>query len=163
MIPTASAMTSPFSLLWPTFALVALIFVVWAAMLVQRFAHMRRNPPERGDPLSGAAAKSYFGQADMPANNLANLFELPVLYFALVPLLLMFRQVSTAQLVLAWAFVGFRVAHSLVHIARGPVPVRFMLYAASTAVLVAMWIGFFVDALNAARLWDIHAGLLAQL
>lgn len=163
MIPTASAATSPFALLWPTFALVAVIVAVWAALLVQRFAHMRRNPPERGGQLSGEAGRRYFGAADSAANNLANLFELPVLFFALVPLLLMFRQVSTAQLVLAWAFVGLRAAHSIVHVARGPVPVRFMLYAASTAALVAMWIGFFVDALHAARLYDIHAGLLAQL
>ena len=108
-------------------------------------------------------SRRYFAPVEMPANNLANLFEMPVLFFALVPLLLMFRQVTAAQLALAWAFVALRAAHSVVHIARGPVRARFRIYAASVAVLTAMWIGFFVDALAAWRLWAIHAGLTAQL
>ena len=55
---------SPFALLWPTFALVALILAVWLALVVKRLRHVKANPPTR---------------------NLANLFEMPVLYFALVP------------------------------------------------------------------------------
>lgn len=163
MIPNPAAIASPFALLWPVFALVALVFAVWVTLFVQRIGHMRREPPDRDDLATGDAARRYFAPVEMPANNLANLFELPVLFFALVPLLLMFRQVTTAQLLLAWSFVGLRYAHSAVHIARGPVGARFLAYAASTAALSAMWIGFFVDAIRASRLYDIHSGVLAQL
>ena len=81
------------NILWPTFALVALIFVVWFTLFFQRMAHMRRNPPRRDDFADGEAALRYFRPVEMPANNLANLFEVPVLYFALVPL----NSLPTAQ------------------------------------------------------------------
>lgn len=163
MIAPASAGISPFALLWPTFAMVAVIMAVWVTLFIQRGRHLRRNPPQAEDFATGEAARRYFTPVEMPANNLANLLEMPVLFFALVPLLLMFRQVTTAQLLLAWFFVLLRAAHSAVHIARGPVRTRFRFYAASVAVLAAMWVGFFVDALAASRLWAIHEGLLAQL
>lgn len=160
MIPNSAAIYSPFVLLWPTFALVALVFVVWVALFIQRGRHIRANPPKPEDFTTGEAARRYLTPVEMPANNLANLFEMPVLFFVLVPLLLMFRQVTTAQLMLAWAFVGLRVLHSIVHIARGPVRTRFHVYAASVAVLSAMWIGFGWDAVQSSRLYNIHSSLL---
>lgn len=142
-------------LLWPTFALVALVFVVWGTLFAQRMAHMRQRKPSREDFASGAAARRYFEPVELPANNLANLFELPVLYFALVPLLIVTGQAHLPQVVLAWLFVALRAAHSYVHIGPKKVPLRFMLYLGSSAVLMAMWIGFFVDAVG-------MAGALAQ-
>lgn len=129
---------SPFALLWPTFALVALILGVWSALLFRRLRHIRANPPGREDLAGGEAARRYFAPVEMPANNLANLFEMPVLYFALVPLLLMFRQVTVAQLVLAWFFVILRTLHSMVHLGRNDVRTRFRLYLLSVAVLSAI-------------------------
>lgn len=156
MIPNPSAITSPFALLWPTFALVALVLAVWFTLLIQRMRHIKANPPTRESFATGEAARRYFQPVEMPANNLANLFEMPVLYFALVPLLLMFRQVTAAQLVLAWGFVGLRTLHSFVHIGPKNVRVRFLVYVLSVAALTAMWIGFFVDTLSAAELYAIH-------
>ncbi len=81
----------------------------------------------------------------MPGNNLRNLFEIPVLYFALVPLLLIFRHAGHIQVALAWAYVALRVAHSLIHITRKSANTRFMIYLGSCVVLSAMWIGFAID------------------
>ncbi|WP_375428314.1 MAPEG family protein [uncultured Sphingomonas sp.] len=163
MMPDPGAGLSPFALLWPTFALVAVIMAVWATLFVRRMRHIGRNPPKAEDFATGEAASRYFQPVEMPANNLANLFEMPVLYFALVPLLLMFRQVTTAQLLLAWFFVILRATHSFIHVGPNVIKARFGVYLASVAVLVAMWIGFFVDALAGSRLYSIHAGLMAQL
>ncbi|HEX8383679.1 MAG TPA: MAPEG family protein [Sphingomonas sp.] len=153
--------TSPFALLWPTFALVALIMGVWLTLMVRRLRHVKKNPPTRETFASGDAARRYFEPVETPADNLANLFEMPVLFFALVPLLLMFRQVTTAQLILAWLFVILRAAHSLIHLGPNVVKWRFQVYLASAALLFAMWIGFFVDALAGSRLYAIHSGLMA--
>jgi hypothetical protein len=142
-------------LLWPTFALVTLVFVVWGTLFAQRMAHMRRRKPSLDDFASSDAARRYFQPVEMPANNLANLFELPVLYFALVPLLIVTGQAHLPQVVLAWLFVSLRAAHSYVHIVVKKVPLRFVLYLGSSAVLMAMWIGFFIDAVG-------MAGALAQ-
>ena len=133
------------NIFWPTFALVALVFAVWMTLFVQRAAHMRRVPPAAGDMVTGDAARRYFQPVEMPANNLANLFELPVLYFALVPLLIITSNVNGFQVLLAWAFVLLRIGHSIVHIGPKNVPSRFILYLMSTIIVVAMWIGFFID------------------
>lgn len=139
------------NIFWPTFALVAVIFAVWMTMFVQRSAHMRRTPPGTEDFASGDAARRYFTPVEMPANNLANLFELPVLYFALVPLLIITGNVNTLQVLLAWAFVLFRAGHSIIHIGPKKVQARFIVYLLSTIMLVAMWVGFFVD-----MVWQAH-------
>ncbi|HEX7784169.1 MAG TPA: MAPEG family protein [Sphingobium sp.] len=132
-------------ILWPTFVLVGLVYVVWLLMIFQRFRHMKASPPQKQDFETGEAALRYFTPVEMPANNLRNLFEMPVLYFALVPLLLITRHANHVEVALAWTFVLLRVVHSIIHATSGPVMSRFLVYALSCAVLSAMWIGFAVD------------------
>lgn len=139
----------PPGIIWPTFALVALIFIVWFTLFVARFGHIKRNPPRAEDFATGEAAMRYFEPVEMPANNLRNLFEMPVLYFALVPLLLITHQSGHVQVVLAWIFVVLRAMHSFIHIGPKKVQPRFMVYLASCTVLSVMWIGFAVDMVGA--------------
>jgi len=141
-------MVQPLGILWPTFALVALIFTVWFILFVQRIGHMRRNPPRAEDIATGEAAMRYFTPVEMPANNLRNLFEMPVLYFALVPLLLITHHANHLQVLLAWIFVALRALHSFIHIGPKKVMPRFMIYLASCITLSAMWIGFAIDMLS---------------
>ena len=136
-------------ILWPTFALVALIFLVWFVLFIQRFGHMKRNPPRADDFAGREAATRYFRPVEMPANNLANLFEMPVLYFALVPLLLITHHANHVQVGLAWAYVVLRALHSFIHIGPKKIPPRFFVYLGSCIVLSAMWIGFAIDMLSA--------------
>ena len=144
----------PFSILWPTFALVALIFVVLIWLAVARSGHMRRHPPREADFASGEAAGRYFQPVEMPANNLRNLFEVPVLYFALVPLLILTRQADHLQVLLAWLFVILRWLHSFAHVVIRKVTLRAPFFWVSVLVLLAMWIGFFVDLAAAAHRYD---------
>ena len=95
----------PFSILWPTFALVALIYVIWFVMYVQRFALMKRTPPTAEDFATMDGGKRYFAPVEMPAANLINLFEMPVLFFALVPLLLITHHANPLHVALAWVYV----------------------------------------------------------
>jgi hypothetical protein len=141
-------MVQPLGILWPTFALVGLIFVVWLTLFVQRFGHMKRNPPTAADFATGEMAMRYFGPVEMPANNLRNLFEMPVLYFALVPLLLITHHANHVQVLLAWIYIALRAVHSFIHIGPKKVMPRFMVYLASCIVLSAMWIGFAIDMLT---------------
>ena len=139
----------PITILWPTLTLVALVFAVWLTLFIQRFGHMRRNPPTSQDFANGDAAIRYFRPVELPANNLANLFEMPVLYFALVPLLLITHHAGHLQVVLAWIFVLLRALHSFIHIGPKQVRVRFFVYFASCIVLCAMWIGLAIDLASA--------------
>ena len=142
------------SILWPTFALAALAFAIFLVMFVKRFGHIRANPPTAEDFATGEAALRYFTPVEMPANNYRNLFEMPVLYFALVPLLLITDQDSSVQVVLAWVYVALRYLHSFIHVGRGKAPVRAMLFVLSAVVLSAMWIGFAIDIASAQAMFD---------
>lgn len=86
-----------FHILWPTFAFVLLVFVVAGTLLVQRVRHLRRVPPRAEDFASGAAASRYFEPVSLAADNLRNLFEMPVLFLALVPLLMGTRQAASRR------------------------------------------------------------------
>jgi hypothetical protein len=133
------------AILWPTVALAAFVFVVWGTLVVQRYGHIRRNPPSAADLANREAAMRYFRPVEMSGNNLANLFEMPVLYFALVPLLVLTNHADGFQVVLAWLYVLFRGLHSFIHIASRQVNPRFIVYLASCLALLAMWAGFAIQ------------------
>lgn len=151
-----------FPLLWPIIAMAALIFVVWFVLIVRRFAHMKANPPRQENFASGSAAKDYFEPVELPANNLANLFEMPVLFFVIAILLLVTELANDIQVLLAWGFVVVRTIHSAFHIG-GRVRQRFFAYVVSMALLLAMWVGFTIDAVTQARAYaDTMATLEAD-
>jgi hypothetical protein len=135
------------AILWPTVALAALIFAVWAILLCKRFAHIAANRPTAANFAHSEAVGRYFRPVERPAQNLANLFEMPVLYFALVPLLLVTGSASGGQVALAWAFVTLRLVHTVIHIGPNTIRTRARIYIASSAVLFAMWLGLVIDLL----------------
>jgi hypothetical protein len=82
-----------------------------------------------------------------PSNNFKNLFELPVLFYALC---LYFYVTGTAQSVdvfAAWLFLLCRVIHSAIHCTVNIVMARFLAYFAAALALWfmlgrALWAGF---------------------
>lgn len=142
-----------FPLLWPIIALVALIFVVWTTMVVQRAKHRSAHPPSSDDFASRQSSLEYYRPVERPAANFINLFEMPVLFFVLAILLVVTELANDVQVLLAWLYVAARAVHSWFHIA-GRVKQRFLSYVVSVAILLAMWIGFTVDAVVSARAYN---------
>ncbi|CBF74960.1 MAPEG family protein [Aspergillus nidulans FGSC A4] len=71
------------------------------------------------------------------ADNFNNLLEQPTQFYAVtLALAIAHRGVDDpTDLKLAWLYVGLRVLHSLVHVTVNRIPVRFAIFAASSAVL----------------------------
>ena len=132
-------------IVYPTIAMALLVFVITIVLAVVRGRHMKANPPKPEDFADGASALRYFAPVEMAANNHRNLFEMPVLFFALVPLLMITGLDTKTQVWLAWAFVLLRAAHSYVHIGPKNVQRRAQLFMISSIVLMVMWIGFGID------------------
>ncbi len=151
-----------FHILWPTFAMVALCFAVFLTLAVRRMALVKATPPSREDFASVAGAQRYFQPVETVDRNLSNLFEMPVLFFAIVPLLMGTQQAGIAQVVLAWFYVICRAAHSWIHLGRNDVRSRFRAFLLSNVVLSAMWIGFFIDFAAAAVAYNHALGIAAQ-
>jgi hypothetical protein len=75
-------------------------------------------------------------------NNYQNQFELPVLFYAVVALLIATGLADGVSLVLAWAFVATRLVHSFIHIGTNNVVHRLFAFGAGLAILAAMWLWF---------------------
>lgn len=72
--------------------------------------------------------------------NYMNLLELPLLFYVVCILGFAVPTSSTLLLPLAWAYVALRMAHSLVHILYNNVLHRFLVFATSNFVLLALWV-----------------------
>jgi hypothetical protein len=120
----------------PFFATMILTLVVWTYMYVRRIAFIRSRNLSPGELAPLAFAQLSPPAVSNPSDNLKNLFELPVLFYALALYLFVTSQVDTTYLTAAWIFVAFRALHSAVHCTINVVMLRFYLYLIST---LAVW------------------------
>ena len=73
-------------------------------------------------------------------NHFHNLMEMPPLFYVVCILIMVMGTSDGLFVILAWIYVGLRVAHSLVHLTCNFVPLRFSFFFAGTIVLLAMWL-----------------------
>jgi hypothetical protein len=121
----------------PFFATMLLTLVVWVYMYIRRIAFIRSSNLRPGDlAVPGALAQLSPPGVSNPSVDLKNLFEIPVLFYALVLYLFATNQVDGSHVGAAWIFVVFRVLHSAVHCTINIVMLRFYLYLIAT---MAVW------------------------
>ena len=121
----------------PFFATMFLTLVVWAYMYVRRIGFIRSKGISPKDlAVPGELARLSPPEISNPSDNLKNLFEIPVLFYALALYLFATNQVDDAYVSAAWVFVAFRALHSVVHCTINLVMLRFYLYLLST---LAVW------------------------
>ena len=134
---------APNLILYPVFAMFALVAIVLLRMRSMRFAAVR----------SGEVSIKYYRayqEGDEPealrvvSRHFVNLFEMPVLFYVGVIMTYITQNVSAWMVVLAWIYVALRYVHSWVHLGSNDVPTRFRIYFASAAVLLLMWTTLFV-------------------
>lgn len=134
------------SIFIPFVGMMLLTAAVWFYMYYLR---LRFLVSEKIDPQQAATTQQMLEivpyRVNLPSENLINLFELPVLFYALCIYLYITGQVSPAYLVLAYCFFAFRVMHSVIHCTYNRVTHRFYTYALSAFVLWAMVLMASVD------------------
>jgi hypothetical protein len=128
-------------ILKPVAVLIAwsLVMLIW--MLAARMPALKRA----GIDISKAVGGKPGGldgvvedKAQWPAHNYIHLMEQPTLFYA-ATLLLAFMGVGTGvNVIIAWGYVGLRIAHSLVQATSNIIRYRFLLFAASTLCLAAL-------------------------
>lgn len=124
-------------------AMVILTAAVGARLLSVRTREMRekRVHPQAASTSVQMAAKLQNVQA---ADNFKNLFEVPVLFYALAGIALASSHVPTWLVLGAWLFVALRVAHSFIHCTYNKVMHRFPVFMLGFACIVGLWIAFFM-------------------
>ena len=123
------------SLLFPMLAHIGWVFLLYAWLTVARTGAVRRGEVEIGAFAHGEEPH----HVARITRNLANQFELPAIFYAVVVLLVATGRVTMIDVVAAWVFVAGRVIHSLVQILTDNVPLRgqvFLINFAGVVVLV---------------------------
>jgi hypothetical protein len=72
------------------------------------------------------------------AHNYNHLHEAPTVFYAVALALALIGQGDGMNATLAWAYVGLRIVHSLVQATINKVMVRFLIFALSSIVLMAL-------------------------
>ena len=127
-------------LLIPMLVQVLLTFLVWFYLFALRIPEIHRKGIKVQDLRDRAASHQLLPLSAAASNNLKNLFELPVLFYAAVLLALLLMIQDSLLVVLAWGFVFFRVLHSVIHCTYNNVNHRFAVYAASCLFLIFLWV-----------------------
>ena len=131
----------------PMYYMVLLTASVFLLSTLIRFKNVLVDKSHTGSELMKiplpASAAQITKQAD---RNLINLFEFPILFYAICVVLYVTGKVDTNFVVLAYWFVGLRVAHSLYHIFIngfiGDMPFRALLWLPSWLIVIWMWVRF---------------------
>ncbi|KKX24646.1 MAPEG family protein [Rhizobium sp. LC145] len=125
------------AMLWPMIAHAALVFGLYYLLSKRRFAAVR----------SGSAKAEQFKEnreeppeSLLVRNNIANQFELPVLFHAGCLALYVTTADNIVTVALAWVFVASRYAHSYVHVTSNRLRYRRPIWIVGFFSLMAMWI-----------------------
>jgi hypothetical protein len=128
---------SPSAIFAPFFAVMFLTLAVWVYMYARRIPLIRSLRLSQQDLAKpGELARLSPPAVSNPSDNLKNLFEVPVLFYALVLFLFVTNRVDAVYVGAAWVFFVLRAAHSVVHCTFNHVLLRFSLYLVAT---VAVW------------------------
>ncbi|MGL4314115.1 MAG: MAPEG family protein [Sphingomonas sp.] len=132
----------------------AVVLVLWTIVMLfwtvaARLPAMARAGLPITGPRGGVRAQVIDDQippvAAWKSHNHMHLMEQPTLFYAVVLILAVSGGDSAINVELAWVYVGLRIAHSLWQALINIIPVRTLLFMASTTVLIVM-------AINALRL-----------
>jgi MAPEG family len=124
----------------------AAVLVVWTLIMLMWLA-ATRLPPLFKQPGGFAAAKRGGRGQDLEgvlpdsvqwkSHNYTHLLEQPTLFYAVVAILAILGA-NEHDVLLAWAYVGLRIVHSLWQALVNTVPVRFTLFNLSTICLLVL-------------------------
>ena len=104
---------------------------------------------------SNAVKFSYFKtyQGEVPdyvnvsRQTLKNQFELPIFFYFLISIILVFDKVSQLDLILAWIFVVSRYLHCYIRLSSNYVPYRAIVFQLGMLTLIAWWVIFLYNIL----------------
>jgi hypothetical protein len=128
-------------MLRPVVALVAWTIVMLVWMLATRLPAMRSAGIDLGKLVGTKAAdadRSLPPEIQWKAHNYNHLMEQPTLFYAICLVIAVTGTGFAANVALAWAYVGLRIAHSIVQATVNRVRLRFMLFLLSSLCLAAL-------------------------
>lgn len=141
----AAAEAVPQALHSAIFAPVAVLALwTWLILLLTGFRRVRAVVTRQVKAKDLRMGDAPGGPAELAITNrnLMNLLEMPVLFYVVCLAFYVTGQTSLGVVGLAWAFVGLRLLHSLIHIWTYRMLARLIVFLLSNLVLLALWLWF---------------------
>jgi hypothetical protein len=129
----------PTQILFPAFALVGLTFTVLLMIPIARFRAAFAGKVTAADFAFGESLRVP-PETALPNRNYMNLLEVPVLFYVACLTLYVTSTADRTALVIAWAYVGLRALHSMIHLSYNNVVHRLTVFAVSNVVLAVLWL-----------------------
>ena len=136
-----SADTLNSGILQPVVVLMIWTMIMWAWMYATRIPAMSRlkvDPDKMARDPDASLDRTLPAEVQWKAHNYNHLHEAPTVFYAVGLVLAIVGQGDGMNALLAWIYVGLRVIHSLVQATANKVMVRFVLFALSSLVLIAL-------------------------
>ncbi len=128
------------AILYPVFVQVALTFLLMFWMGAARVGSVNAGGTKLKDIALSQKAWPYRVQAI--SNSFNSQFEIPMLFYALVILIIVTGQVSTLQVNLAWVFVISRILHAAIYVTSNNLRHRLAIFAIGAFIVMIMWLLF---------------------
>jgi hypothetical protein len=109
------------SILWPVLAQIGLTFFLYAWLTFARTKAVQSGETEYACFVLGREEPLHVARI---TRNLANQFELPVIFYVLIVVLLAAGRITWIDIAAAWVFVAGRLIHSCVQTLTDNVPLR---------------------------------------
>ena len=127
------------AMLQPVVALVLWSMVMWLWMYVTRIPAIQASRMKLDRELpNGQQMSTLPARVRWKADNYNHLMEQPTIFYAAALVLAVVGDASQVSLGLAWAYVGFRVVHSVFQATVNKIEVRFAIFALSSLVMAAL-------------------------
>jgi hypothetical protein len=126
------------NILTPMLALVCWTLVMWIWLYATRLPAMQTAGIDPAKMKEKRELDVLPKKVRQVADNYNHLHEQPVIFYALVVYSHLVGVADPINVGLAWAYFGFRVAHSLFQALVNYVPVRFVLFSLATIMLFAL-------------------------
>ena len=126
----------------PMGVLAAWTFIVLLLIPFRRFQAGFAGTISADDFKFGESSKVP-GHVSIPNRAMMNLLELPVLFYVVCLMFVVTARVDATIVEVAWAYVGLRLAQTLIHITYNNVMHRLTVFTLGNIVLIGMWFLFF--------------------
>ena len=132
-----------------------ILYPAISMMILTLFLYVKNSLDNRKSIINKSIKFSYFKTytGEVPdyvavsRQTLKNQFELPIFFYFLISIILVFDKVSQLDLILAWIFVVSRYLHCYIRLSSNYVPYRAIVFQLGMLVLIAWWIIFLYNIL----------------
>ena len=132
-----------------------ILYPAISMMILRLFLYVKNSLDNRKAIINKSIKFSYFKTytGEVPdyvavsRQTLKNQFELPIFFYFLISIILVFDKVSQLDLILAWIFVVSRYLHCYIRLSSNYVPYRAIVFQLGMLVLIVWWIIFLYNIL----------------